>query len=147
MASSNKPNVAFKEFLATFNVDNSAIENAQERSAQFNEKLANVALEAAGKSSEISAKWTAQTIDKLAELTKARVDPAEYGKAVSDYATAQADIAAENMTAFADLAKHIQMETVNLMMAAGKELSDESAAALKEATDKTVKAAKSGGKK
>lgn len=51
------------------------------------------------------------------------------------------------MTAFADLAKHIQMETVNPMMAAGKELSDESVAALKEATDKTVKAAKSGGKK
>lgn len=70
MASTNEPNLAFIEFLAAFKVDNSAIENAQERSAQFNEKLANVALEAAGKSSEISAKWAAQTVCKLAELTR-----------------------------------------------------------------------------
>ena len=106
-------------------------------------KLANVAIDAAGNSSEISAKWTSETIDRLAEMSKARVDRADYSKALTDYASSQADIAASNITAFADLAKRVQLETVDLMVATGKELSQESSDALKKAANQAVKAAKS----
>ena len=50
------------------------------------------------------------------------------------------------MSAFADLAKRIQLETVDLLVAAGKELSKEGSAAAKKAADQAVKAAKSANK-
>ena len=43
-------------------------------------------------------------------------------------------MAAENLAAFAEVAKKVQMETVELMMAAGKTASDEASAAVKKAT-------------
>lgn len=147
MAKTQDPTAVLKEFMATFNVDTSALEDAYKNTAALNEKLADVALDAAGKSSEISAKWTADTIAKLTEISKAKSDPADYAKTLTDYASAQADIAAGNMAAFAELAKNVQLETVELLVAAGKELSEDAAASVKKATDDAVKAAKTATKK
>ena len=44
--------------------------------------------------------------------------------------------------AFAEVAKKVQMETVELMMAAGKEASEEASAAVKKATAEVTTAAK-----
>ena len=44
--------------------------------------------------------------------------------------------------AFAEVAKKVQMETVELMMAAGKEASEEATAAVKKATAEVTTAAK-----
>jgi len=43
-------------------------------------------------------------------------------------------MAAENLAAFAEIAKKVQMDTVELMLAAGKNASDEASAAVKKAT-------------
>jgi hypothetical protein len=85
------------------------------------EKLSKVALEAADKSTEISSKWTKDTLAKLGDVTAAKDEPTDYTKAMTDFASAQAEMAAETMAAFAEVAKKVQMETVELMMAAGKE--------------------------
>ena len=115
------------------------MEDTYRNTAALNEKLAGVALEAAGKSSEVSAKWTPDTIAKLTELSKAKTD---YTNALTAYANAQADIAAENLVAFAELAKNVQFETVELLVAASKELSEDATANVKNATDDAVQAAK-----
>ena len=106
------------------------------------EKLSKVALEAADKSAEISTKWTKDTIGKLGDMTKVKDDAADYTKAMTDFASAQAELAAENMAAFAEIAKKVQMETVELMLAAGKDMGEEASAAVKKATDEVTKAAK-----
>ena len=123
-----------QDMMASFPVDASALQNAFKTQAAFGEKLTTVALGAAEKSTEISSKWAKDTIAKLAAASKAKAEPAEYTKAVSDFATAAAEMAAENMAAFAEVAKKVQMETVELILAAGKDASEEASTAVKKAT-------------
>ncbi len=132
----------FKDVLGAFPVDTTAFEDAFKNSAALNEKLTAVALGAAEKSSEISTKWTKDTLSKLGDMSKAKEEPADYAKAMTDFASTQAEVAAENMAAFAEVAKKVQMETVELLMSAGKEATEEATAAVKKATNDVTAAAK-----
>lgn len=130
-----------KDMMGAFPVDTAAVEDMFKTSATLNEKLSGVALEAAEKSTEISSKWTKDTLSKLADMSKAKSEPADYAKSMTDFASAQAEVAAENMAAFAEIAKKVQMETVELLMAAGKDMSEDATAAVKKATGEVTKAA------
>ena len=129
---------AMQDMMAKFPVDASALQTAMKTQAAFGEKLAAVALAAAEQSTEVSAKWAKASIAKLADAAKAKVEPADYTKAASDFATAAAEMAAENMAAFAEIAKKVQMDTVELVMAAGKDASAEATAVVKKATDEVT---------
>jgi hypothetical protein len=131
-----------KDMIGAFPVDTSSMEDAFKTTATLNEKLSGVALTAVEKSTEISSKWTKETVAKLSEMSKAKTDPADYAKAMTDFASAQAESAAEHMAAFAEIAKKVQMDTVELMMAAGKNMQEEATSAVKKATDDATKAAK-----
>ena len=131
-----------QDMMAKFPVDASAFQNAFKTQAAFGEKLSKVALEAAEKSTEISSKWAKETISKLSGTTAAKTEPADYSKAMTEFASAAAEMASENMAAFAEVAKKVQMETVELMLAAGKDASAEAQAAVKKATDEVSLVAK-----
>lgn len=132
----------FKDVMGSFPVDTNAMEDAFKTQVTLNEKMSGVALTAAEKSAELSTKWTKETIAKMGDLTKAKAEPADYAKSVTDFASASAESAAEHMAAFAEIAKKVQMETVELMLAAGKDISEEATAAVKKATDDVTAAAK-----
>lgn len=132
----------FQDMFAAMPGDASAFQNAFKTQAAFGEKFSKVALEAAEKSTEISAKWAKETFTRLSDITKAKADPADYTKSFTDFASATAELAAENMAAFAEVAKKVQMETVELMLAAGKEVSEDATAAVKKATAEVTTAAK-----
>ncbi|WP_319826308.1 phasin, PhaP [Thalassovita sp.] len=131
-----------KDMMGSFNVDTKAFEDAFKNQASLNEKLAGVALTAAEKSSDLSAKWTKETLSKLADLSKVQAEPADYAKALTDFASASSEAAAQNLAAFAEIAKKVQMETVELLMAAGKDLTEEASAAVQKATKEATAAAK-----
>lgn len=133
---------AMKDMMGSLPVDMTAFQDAFKTHASIGEKLSQVALEAADKSTEISTKWTKDTIAKVGTVSKIKEDPADYSKVVSDFASAQAELVAENMAAFAEVAKKVQMQTVELMMAAGKDLNEDATAAVKKATAEATKAAK-----
>ena len=109
-------------------------QDASKNSVVLGEKLTSVALNAAEKSAEISNIWTKQTLAKLNDLSKNPVVPSDYNKSLTDFASAQAEVAAENIAAYAEVAKKVQMDTVEVMMAAGKDLSEEASEAMKTAT-------------
>ena len=132
----------FQDMMTQFPVDMSAFEDAFKSQAQMGEKFSKVALGAAEKSAEISTKWTKELLAKMGDVTTAKDDAAAYSKALSDFASAQAETAAENMAAFAEIAKAVQTETVELLMAAGKDFGAEASAAMRKATDEVTKAAK-----
>ena len=132
----------FQDMLANFPVDMSVAQDAFKNQAALGEKMSKVALQAADKSAEISTKWTKETLAKMGDVAAAKDEAADYTKAMTEFASAQAELAAENMAAFAEVAKKVQAETVELMMAAGKEMGDEAQAAVKKATDEVSKAAK-----
>ncbi len=132
-----------QEMLGAFPpVDMSAIQDAFKNQAALGEKLAKVTLDAADKSAEISTKWTKETLTKMGDVAAAKEDAADYTKSMTDFASAQAELAAENMAAFAEVAKKVQAETVELMLAAGKDMGEEAQAAVKKATEEVSKAAK-----
>lgn len=131
-----------KDMMGSFPVDTKAMDEAFKTTATLNEKLSSVALEAAEKSTEISAKWAKDTLTKMSDMAKVKAEPADYAKAMTDFASAQAEVAAENMAAFAEIAKKVQMDTVELMMAAGKDFTEDASAAVKKATDDMSTAAK-----
>lgn len=142
MAKTQDFTAVFKDVMGSFPVDTKAMEDAFKNQLTLNEKMSGVALTAAGKSAELSTKWTKETIAKMGDLTKAKAEPADYAKSVTDFASASAESAAEHMAAFAEIAKKVQMETVELMLAAGKDISEEATAAVKKATDDVTAAAK-----
>ena len=132
----------FKDVMGSFPVDTSAMEGSFKTAATLNEKLSGVAIDAAEKSADISAKWTKDTLNKLAEISKAKQEPADYAKAMTEFASASAESAAEHMAAFAEIAKTVQMDTVELMMNAGEDMQDDAAKAVKKASDDVQNATK-----
>lgn len=142
MANTPDMTAMFKDVMGSFPVDTASMEDAFKTTATLNEKLSGVALNAVEKSTEISSKWTKETVAKMAEMSKAKADPADYAKAMTDFASASAETAAEHMAAFAEIAKKVQMDTVELMMAAGKDMQEDATAVVKKATDGVQTAAK-----
>ena len=132
----------FKDVMGSFPVDTSAMDGAFKSTASLNEKLSTVALSAAEQSTAVSNKWAADTLAKLIDMAKAKAEPADYAKAITDFASSSAEVAAENMANFAEIAKKVQMETVELMMAAGKNMSEEAQAVATKATADVTAATK-----
>ena len=131
-----------KDFMGAFPVDTKVMEDAFKNTATLNEKMSAVMLEAADKSADLSSKWTKDTLSKFAEMSKAKAEPADYAKAMTDFASAQAEVTAEHMAAFAEIAKKVQMDTVELMMAAGKDFQEDATKAVKKATTDATAAVK-----
>ena len=142
MAKAQDFTATLKDMMGAFPVDTAAFEGAFKNQAELGEKFSSVALDAAEKSAAISTKWTTETLAKLGDMSKVKAEPADYAKAITDFASAQAEVASENMAAFAEVAKKVQMETVELMMAAGKSASEEATTAVKKATEDMTAAAK-----
>ena len=131
-----------KDMMGNFPIDTSAMEDAFKTAATLNERLSAVALEAAEKSSEIASDWTKDTLSKVAEMSKAKAEPADYAKAMTDMASASAEVTAEKLAAFAEIAKKVQMDTVELMMSAGRDMTEEATVAVKKATSDATAAVK-----
>lgn len=131
-----------KDMMGAFPVDMTAMQDAFKTQASLSDKLSKVALEAADKSTEISTRWTRETLAKVAAVTAVKEDPADYTKAITGFASAQAEMAAGTMAAFAEVAKKVQMETVELMLAAGKDMSEDASSAVKKTTAEVTAVAK-----
>lgn len=135
-------NSVIKDMMGSFPVDTSSFQEAFKAQAAFGEKMTKVALDAAKKSAEISNKWTKEAISQTGDVAKVKEDPADYGKSVSDFASTQAELVSENLAAFAEVAKKVQMDTVELVLAASKDISEDASAAVKKATADVTTAAK-----
>lgn len=135
-----------KDMMGAFPVDTKAMEDAFKTQTSLTEKLSAVSIDAAQKSTELSAKWTQDTLAKMTEMAKSKDEPADYAKAMTDFASASSEAAAEHMAAFAEIAKKVQTETMELMMAAGKDMSEDMNAAAKKATQDVTAAAKKAAK-
>ena len=122
-----------QDFMGAFPMDVSAMQDSWKSYATFGEKMSKVALDAAEKSTEISSKWTIDTLNKMGGVATVKEEPSEYSKAFTDFASAQAESTAETLAAFAEIAKKVQMETVELMLAAGKDAQEDATAAMKKA--------------
>ena len=105
-------NAVMKDIMGAFPVDTKAVEDAFKTQSSLAEKLSAVSIDAAQKSTELSAKWAQDSLGKMTDLSKAKAEPADYAKSMTDFASASAEAAAEHMAAFAEIAKKVQTETL-----------------------------------
>ncbi|MGG7645686.1 phasin family protein [Rhodovulum sp. YNF3179] len=131
----------FTDMMDAFPGDMTAMNDMFRNTAQFSEKMSKIALTAAEQSAEISNKWTKDTLSKMSEVTKAQEEPADYSKVATDIASSSVETASENMAAFAEIAKRVQMETIELMLAAGKDATEEVTATAQKTTRAATKKA------
>ena len=111
-----------QDMMANFPSNMSSIQDAMKSQSLLSEKLARVALAAAERSTEISARWAKDSMACMGELAAHKDEPSDYTKAVSDFASRSAELAAEHMAAYAEVAKKVQLDTVELMLTAGKDV-------------------------
>ncbi|MFN3526250.1 MAG: Phasin [Paracoccus sp. (in: a-proteobacteria)] len=131
-----------QDMMANFPIDTSSMQEAMKSHSLLGEKLAKVALAAAERSTEISAQWAKDTIARAGEMAAVREEPSEYTKAMSDFASASAEMAAEHMASYAEVAKKVQMDTVDLMLTAGKDIASDAQKAAEKAARETQTAVK-----
>ena len=142
MAKAQEFNAVANDFLAALPFDVKAMEDNFRAAAAVNEKLSGVALDVAGKSNDIASKATKDTISALAKVGKAKAEPANYAKALTEFANFAADQAIKNSSAYAEIGRKAQEEAVELLFAAGKDASNEATAAIQKAANKATKVAK-----
>lgn len=111
----------FQDMMSNLPIDTSSMTEAFKSQTALGEKMGKVALQAAERSTEISHQWARDAIARMGEMVSAKEQPADYAKAMGDFASAAAEMAAEHMASFAEVAKKVQMDTVDLMLNAGKE--------------------------
>ncbi|SLN68041.1 hypothetical protein ROJ8625_03512 [Roseivivax jejudonensis] len=128
--------------MDAFPVKGEAFETGFKRGADLNEKLTTIAVDAAGRSTELSAEWTRDTLSRVAEMSKAKSEPAAYAQSFADLTTKQMEGTVERMTAFAEIVKAAQMATVEALMDAGKAQSETAAKTATNTARKTAAAAK-----
>lgn len=133
---------SFQDMLANLPVDTSSVKEAFKTQSALAEKMARATLEAAEASTEVSARWTKDTLARIGELTTAKDQPADYAKAAQDFASAATERATEHMQAYAEIAKKLQMQTVDLMLTAGKDLAEDAQGAAQKLAAKTQEAAR-----
>jgi hypothetical protein len=141
MAKTQDFTAMFKDVMGAFPVDTKAMEDAFKTQSALTEKMSAVAIDAAQKSTALSAKWANDTLTKLSTVSAAKAEPADYAKSMTDFASAAAEAAAEHMAAFAEIAKKVQTETLELMLTAGKSMTEDMTAAAQKATADVTAAA------
>ncbi|SMD08685.1 phasin family protein [Primorskyibacter flagellatus] len=124
----------FKDAMTAFPIDASAAEGAFKSTADLNEKISTVALTAVEESTALSTKWTQDTLKGMSDVSKAKAQPTDYAQAMTDFVSNYSKAATEHMTAFAEIAKKAQADTLELMTAAGKTFSEDATSAVKSAT-------------
>lgn len=115
----------FQDMFAGKFGDVKAVNEMVQSAAEYGAKFNKIALDAAEKNAELSNAWMKDTLSKYGAFTKTQSEPADYAKVAADVMTAQAQAAPEHVAKFAEVAKSAQMATVELMMAAGKDMQAE----------------------
>jgi hypothetical protein len=101
---------------------------------EYNSKLSEIALETAKKNAALSQAWANDTLGGIEALTKVPEQPSAYATVATDFVSAQAKSAPEHVAAFAEVVKQAQIETVELLLTAGKALQAEATEVAKKVT-------------
>lgn len=136
MASTQDYASMIKDAMGNMPVDTAAVSSLVRSQAQLAERMSAVAIEAAQRSTDLSAKWAQDTLTKLSSMTQAKAEPADYAKGVAEFMTGSAEAAAEHVAAFAEIARKVQTETLELLMSSAKDMGQQITDAAQNAAQK-----------
>ncbi len=110
--------------------------------AQMNERVTGLMVDAAEKATEIAQGTTQEALSNVREVAQVRDEPADYGKAYSDFVQKQAELFTRTAKSYAEVTQNSAHEATELASEAGQELGDKVSANVQGAADKASSAAK-----
>lgn len=131
-----------KDFANTLPFDQKAVRDGFDTWARYNERFLGIALDVAEKSTGLMARTTEETISNLRGVAVVHEEPADYGKAFSDFVQKQVDLGMKTAEAYGKLFQTAQSETADLATEAGEAFGDKAAANANSAAKKAGNAAK-----
>ena len=96
--------------------------------ASMNERMASLVVEAGTRATDIGSATAKETFANVRELTQVRNEPAEYGKAYTDFIQKQTELFTRTAQSYANETQKIGSETVDLASKAGEEITGKVAA-------------------
>jgi len=131
-----------KDMMGAFPTDTAFIKDAFKSRAVLSEKLSHVYLDAADKTTELTSKFTKDTLAKVGVLAKVKDEPTDYVKSVTDFASAFAELSTETLATYAAIAQKVQSDTMDLLATAGNDMSEDTQAAFKKGAEAVTAVAK-----
>jgi hypothetical protein len=124
----------FKDAPVAF--DTAVVTDALKTSASFGERFTAIAIDAAEKSNDVTTNTVKKSLTLLRGVTDVRDEPADYAKAMTDFATAQADLVQAHFTAMGDVAKLAQTNASELFAETGRQVTEQGTKAANDAGTK-----------
>lgn len=137
MAGKKAPADMLEQFADAF-----AMKGFLENSDGFSRRLAQIALDAAGQSSKLSADWNQEMISELRSMSELKARDKQSTERAQEFARKQMESTAKNMEAFGEVARNVQNATLALMMEYGRTMQEQA----EKAGRNTVKAAREASK-
>ena len=109
-------------------------DEAMKTAMDYNSKLGKIALDTVKKNSELSQAWAKESLSVLYPFVKSTEKPEDFMKIATDYMSSQTQSTPKHIAEFAEVAKKAQLETIDLMMKAGKDAQEELSSVTKKAT-------------
>jgi hypothetical protein len=103
----------------------------------YNTNISKIALDTMKKNSDLTQSWAKETLSSLDPFVKAQDKPEDYVKVTTDFVNAQVQNTPKHIAEFAEAAKKAQLDTIDVVMKAGKEVQEEISAASKKSATKT----------
>ena len=110
------------------------IDDALRSMMDYNTSVGKIALDTAKKNTELSQIWAKESLAALDPFVKGSEKPEDFMKIASDFVSTQTQSAPKHIAEFAEVAKKAQLETIDLMMKAGKDAQEELSNVAKKAT-------------
>ena len=118
-------NTSLQAMMANLAIDTAPLQKAVRTQGRLGERQSRMILQAVGQSTEISAQWAQETIACMGELVSPGDQPADQARATAAFTSAMAMLTTRHMAALADVARRLQMDTVDLMLTAGNNIVDD----------------------
>ena len=100
----------------------------------YNSKFGKIALDTVKKNTELTQAWAKESLSALDPFVKSTEKPEDFMKVATDYVSSQTQNTPKHIAEFAEVAKKAQLETIDLMMKAGKDAQEELSSVTKKAT-------------
>jgi gas vesicle protein len=110
--------------------------------ASANERMTSIVFETATKSTDIASDTAKEAFSNLREATAVRDEPADYGKAYSDFVQKQMDLFMRTAQSFSGVTQEFGTETTEFASKTGEELSSKVTETANQAKDKATDAVK-----
>ncbi len=131
----------FRDAMDALPMNSESFEDGFKRTAEFNERLTGIAVDAAGRGTELTSDYTKKTLGRVGELTRAKDQPADYAQSFADFGRGQTEATVEVMNSFAEVFKATQAATIEAMTNFGKSAQDKAASSAKKSASNAKSAA------